>query len=113
MRAAAALIVAAALAAGCTQMSRMMEGGGKSATETVTLTGSNEASTTRMPCAVASSAIDFRLSWIASGVVGPVLPAMSFVPASITTTFGLSSITSRRKRISICGVVCPLMPRLM
>ena len=42
---------------------------------------------------------------------GPVLPAMSLVPARITTTAGLSATTSCRKRISICGVVCPLMPR--
>jgi hypothetical protein len=36
---------------------------------------------------------------------------MSFVPARITTTLGLRSTTSGRKRMSICGVVCPLMPR--
>ena len=38
---------------------------------------------------------------------------LDWVPARITTTFGLSAITSGRKRISICGVVCPLMPRLI
>ena len=52
-----------------------------------------------------------KLSSIISKVMGPVLPAMSLVPARITTTFGLSAITSGRKRISICGVVWPLMPR--
>jgi hypothetical protein len=37
---------------------------------------------------------------------------MSLVPPRITTTFGFRSITSWRKRSTICGVVCPLMPRL-
>ena len=46
-------------------------------------------------------------------VMGPVLPAMSLVPARITTTFGWSAMTSGRKRMSICGVVWPLMPRSM
>src|SRR5208283_3841567 len=45
--------------------------------------------------------------------VGPVLPAMSLVPARMTTTLGSRAITSARKRSSIWGVVCPLMPRLM
>ena len=64
-----------------------------------------------MPLARASSAIEARLPSICSGVSGPVLPAMSLVPARITTTFGFSSITSCRNRTSICGVVCPLIPR--
>ena len=53
-----------------------------------------------------------ELSSICSSVSGPVLPAMSLVPARITTTLGWSAITSCRKRTSICGVVWPLMPRL-
>ena len=48
---------------------------------------------------------------MSSSVIGPVLPAMSFVPARITTAFGFRSMTSGRKRMSICGVVWPLMPR--
>jgi hypothetical protein len=64
-----------------------------------------------MPFACAISVIDAMLSSIISRVDGPVLPAMSFVPPRITTTAGLSATTSWRKRSSICGVVCPLMPR--
>jgi hypothetical protein len=45
--------------------------------------------------------------------LGPVLPAMSLVPARMTTTSGSSARTSARNRTSICGVVCPPMPRLM
>ena len=45
-------------------------------------------STTLMPLAEASSAIEARLPSICSSVIGPVLPAMSLVPARITTTFG-------------------------
>ena len=52
-----------------------------------------------------------RLPWISSLVIGPVLPAMSLVPARMTTAFGFRSITSGRNRISICGVVWPLIPR--
>ncbi len=44
---------------------------------------------------------------VCSAVIGPVLPAMSLVPARIITTFGCRSITSCRKRTSICGVVWP------
>ena len=62
-------------------------------------------STTRIPFAFASSAIDAMLSSIISTVDGPVFPAMSFVPARMTTAAGLSAITSCRKRTSICGVV--------
>ena len=36
---------------------------------------------------------------------------MSLVPAMICTTAGFRSITSWRKRSSICEVVCPLIPR--
>ena len=36
---------------------------------------------------------------------------MSLIPARMTTTFGWRAITSCRKRTSICGVVCPLIPR--
>ena len=64
-----------------------------------------------MPLACAISTIPIRLSAIIACVAGPVFPAMSLVPARITTTAGLSATTSCRKRISICGVVCPLMPR--
>ncbi len=64
-----------------------------------------------MPWERASSAIEARLSWICSTLTGPALPAMSFVPARITTAFGWSSITSARKRRSICAVVWPPMPR--
>ena len=49
---------------------------------------------------------------MSSSVIGPVLPAMSFVPARMTTAFGFRLRTSGRKRMSICGVVWPLMPRL-
>src|SRR3982751_6555020 len=66
-----------------------------------------------MPLARAMSAMDAILSSIISSVDGPVLPAMSLVPASITTTLGFNATTSGRKRTSICGVVCPLIPRLM
>ena len=55
--------------------------------------------------------MDAMLSSIISSVDGPVLPATSFVPAKITTTFGFSPMTSCRKRTSICGVVWPLIPR--
>ncbi len=64
-----------------------------------------------MPFAVASSTMEIRLSSIMAWVDGPVLPAMSFVPARITTTAGSSAMTSWRKRTSSCGVVWPLMPR--
>jgi len=67
--------------------------------------------TTLMPCARANSAIDARLPSISSSVIGPVLPAMSLVPARITTTRGARAITSGLNRSSICGVVWPLMPR--
>jgi len=48
---------------------------------------------------------------IISNVDGPVLPAISFVPARMTTAAGWRWTTSCWKRTSICGVVCPLMPR--
>src|SRR6266849_6766540 len=41
--------------------------------------------------------------------MGPVLPAMSFVPARMTTTWGCRSITSCRKRASIGGQTTPQM----
>jgi len=69
--------------------------------------GVMEQSTTRIPFAAARSAIEARLSSVCSGVMGPVFPAMSLVPARMTTAFGLRSITSWRKRISICGEVLP------
>ena len=68
-------------------------------------------STTLMLFAFASSAIDARLFWISSLVIGPVLPAISFVPARMTTTRGFSAMTSGLNLMSICGVVCALMPR--
>ena len=40
-------------------------------------------------------------SWIISAVMGPVLRAMSLVPASRTMTAGLRSITSGYIRTSI------------
>ena len=70
-------------------------------------------STTLILLALASSAIEIMLFWISSLVIGPVLPAMSLVPARMTTALGFSSMTSGRNRISICGVVWPLMPRPM
>ena len=73
--------------------------------------GKIDAITTRIPLALARSAIAIKLSSMEVGVVGPVLPAISFVPARITTTFGCSAITSGQKRTNICGVVWPLMPR--
>jgi len=53
-----------------------------------------------------------KLPSISSIVIGPVLPAMSLVPARMTTAFGASAITSARNRTSNCDVVWPLMPRL-
>ena len=78
----------------------------------MSVTGSSVAMTTAIRCARASSAIEARLSRVCSGVIGPVFPAMSLVPARITTAAGCSAITSARKRSSICGVVWALMPRL-
>ena len=75
-------------------------------------TGSSDASTTRTPWSLASSAMLARLSWICDGVTGPALPATSLVPARITTALGESPSTSARKRSSIWAVVCPPMPRL-
>ena len=63
------------------------------------------------PFAFASSHIDARLSSIISSVLGPVFPAISFIPARITTTEGLRLMTSGLNLISIWGVVWPLMPR--
>src|SRR5262245_17180175 len=57
--------------------------------------------------------MDERLSWIMDSVEGPVLPAMSLVPARMTTTLGLRANTSGLNRISIWGVVWPLIPRFM
>ncbi len=75
-------------------------------------TGSTEASTTRTRWRVASSAMVARFPSMVSRLTGPVFPAMSFVPARMTTTSGARSITSGRKRRSICDVVWPPMPRL-
>ncbi len=47
----------------------------------------------------------------AASLVGPVLPAMSLVPARMWTTRGRSAITSGRNRSSIWGLVWPLIPR--
>ena len=44
-------------------------------------------------------------------VIGPVFPATSLVPASICTSLGFNAITSDAIRKTICGVVCPLIPR--
>ena len=64
----------------------MTPGGGVNAGET----GSTEQSTTRIPADWASSVMEARLSSIMSRVDGPVLPAMSFVPARIATADGFS-----------------------
>ena len=48
-----------------------------------------------MPCARASSTIDAKFPSMSSSEIGPVLPAMSLVPARITTTFGASATTSQ------------------
>ena len=61
----------------------------------------------------ASSAMDLILAAIILIVTGPVLPAISFVPAKITTAFGCRSITSALNLTSICAVVWPLIPRLI
>src|ERR1035437_5833324 len=53
-----------------------------------------------------------RLASVCSRVMGPAFPPISLVPARITTTLGWSAITSCWKRISMCGVACPLTPRL-
>ena len=58
------------------------------------IAGNTDESTTRMPFVCASSVIEARLSSIISSVDGPVLPAMSLMPARITTTLGFSAITS-------------------
>ena len=68
---------------------------------------------TLISLALASSAMDFILSNIIFGVEGPVFPAISLVPAKITTTLGFRSITSCLKRNNIWGVVCPLIPLLI
>src|SRR4029079_3182095 len=62
--------------------------------------------TTLMLWACARSLMLARFAWISSLVIGPVLPAISLVPARMTTAFGCKSMTSRRKRISICAYVC-------
>src|SRR5688572_16494821 len=67
------------------------------------LTGVMLASTTLTLLAFASSAIDIRLFWISSLLIGPVLPAMSFVPARMTTARGFRAITSGLNLRSICG----------
>src|SRR5208337_2922658 len=74
------------------------------------LAGNTEHSTTPISFARAISLMEARLPSVSSSVIFPVFSAMSFVPASKTTTFGFSSMTSWRKRTSICGVVCPEMP---
>ena len=45
-------------------------------------------------------------------VAGPVLRAMSLVPASTMSAAGFRLITSGNMRTSICAVVWPLIPRL-
>ena len=62
--------------------------------------------------ALAISIIEKILSVIISVVEKPLFPAISFIPARIITTVGFNAMTSALKRISICGVVCPLIPRL-
>ena len=52
-----------------------------------------------------------RLSCVWRSIIGPVLPAMSLVPAMMWTRRGLSATTSAIIRSSICGVVWPPMPR--
>ena len=58
-----------------------------------------------------SSAIERILSAIRSSSIGPLLRAMSFVPARITTARGRSATTSHWNRANICAVTCPLIPR--
>ena len=48
---------------------------------------------------------------IRSSSIGPLLRAMSFVPARITTARGRSATTSHWNRANICAVTCPLIPR--
>ena len=72
---------------------------------------STEQRKTRIPCARASSAIERILSAIRSSSIGPLLRAMSFVPARITTARGRSATTSHWNRANICAVTCPLIPR--
>ena len=64
-----------------------------------------------MPCTRASSAIAIRFCWIIVKVCGPLLAAMSLVPAKMRTAAGFSAMTSGYMRTSICAVVCPPMPR--
>ena len=53
------------------------------------------------------------ISSIFSKVDGSIFPAISFVPAKITTTDGLRLIISVLNRTNICEVVGPAMPRLI
>ena len=53
----------------------------------------------------AISLIEKIFSAIFSIFIGPVFPAISFIPASITTAVGLRFTTSGLNLINICGVV--------
>ena len=55
--------------------------------------------------ATAISAIDIMFSAVFSRVIGPVFPAISFIPPIITTLFGFKLTTSDVNLTSICGVV--------
>src|SRR6185295_17571980 len=75
--------------------------------------GGTEPSTMRILCDQAISHMAMMLFLLSCAVIGPVLCAMSLVPAMMCTTRGLSWITSWYMRTSNCGVVCALMPRPM
>ena len=64
-------------------------------------TGSIDEMTTLILFIIASSAIENMLSVIIFTVAGPVLPAISFVPARIMITSGLRSIASGLNLTSI------------
>ena len=65
----------------------------------------------RSLCAFAISHIAMMLFFESCAVIGPVLCAMSLVPAMMCTTRGFNAMTSACMRTSSCGVVCALMPR--
>ena len=66
-----------------------------------------------MPWLRAMSLMARMLFCVISGVIGPVFPAMSFVPAMMCTTLGFSATTSVIMRSTICELVWPPMPRSM
>ena len=75
--------------------------------------GSSQPVGPKIPWLRATSFMARTLSSLICAVIGPVLPAMSFVPAMMCTTRGLSATTSLIIRSTICELVWPPMPRSM